>query len=247
MGRRLHSRTPRAAICQAIQLQFLVLDQPCKAVRCKYSFVIVVCGTARSWAPCPPTRSRQADMSSNGNISGNGKRGRRLAHTRTITCRGYELADGLWEVELRLTDVKPDDLVLRSGIRFGGMPIHDMAVRVIFDESMFVREVIATTVGSPYPGTCGNVTPAYEALTGINLMRGFRQMVKQAIPVESGCTHLTELLALAPTTAVQTLVEARKDRKAGEMPYEIGRCHALSSSGAIVQKHYPHWFIAQEK
>ena len=31
---------------------------------------------------------------------------RKLMHTRTIDCRGYEREDGLWDIEGRLSDIK---------------------------------------------------------------------------------------------------------------------------------------------
>ena len=64
-------------------------------------------------------------------------------HFRRIDMRGYRRSDGLYEVEGQLTDRKPHDFQPASGGRpaRAGEPIHDMGVRLVFDDDMTVREV----------------------------------------------------------------------------------------------------------
>ena len=45
--------------------------------------------------------------------------GRRLMHTRSIECRGYEREDGLWDIEAHLVDTKTYTHLRRHGGRPG--------------------------------------------------------------------------------------------------------------------------------
>ena len=45
---------------------------------------------------------------------------RQSAHLREVRFEGYERDDGLWDIEGRITDVKPYDCELASGIRPAG-------------------------------------------------------------------------------------------------------------------------------
>ncbi len=40
-------------------------------------------------------------------------------HTRSVRFEGYARADGLWDIEAHLTDVKPDGYLLAPGVRRG--------------------------------------------------------------------------------------------------------------------------------
>ena len=53
---------------------------------------------------------------------------RKLIHTRTIDCRGYEREDGLWDIEGHLTDTKTYTWRNRGGVKdlAAGEPAHDM-------------------------------------------------------------------------------------------------------------------------
>ncbi|NBS58566.1 MAG: DUF2889 domain-containing protein, partial [Betaproteobacteria bacterium] len=55
---------------------------------------------------------------------------RELTHTRRVRFEGYKRADGLWDIEGRLTDVKNHDFTLQTGVRRAGLPVHDMWVRL---------------------------------------------------------------------------------------------------------------------
>ena len=58
-----------------------------------------------------------------------------------------------------------------------------------------------------------------------------------------GCTHLTELLAGAPTAAVQSFAgEMPEERADGRKPFQLDQCHALDTTSDTVQKWYPRWY-----
>lgn len=163
-------------------------------------------------------------------------------HTRSIRFEGYARADGLWDIEAHLTDVKPEDYVLAPGVRPAGNPVHDMWVRLTIDRKMNVVRAEACTEAMPYPPYCAAIAPDYAALAGLNLMRGFRKALHERFGLVRGCTHLTELLGQFPSAAIQVLAsEQRDNHDDGRKPFQLDRCHALESGGDAVRLYYPRW------
>jgi hypothetical protein len=97
----------------------------------------------------------------------------------------------------------------------------------------------------PYDGQCDTYGDAYQALVGLNLMRGFRRAVQERLGGVRGCTHITELTQVLPTAVVQAFageVLPVDDAAAGdEPPFQLDRCHALRRDGEVVRLHYPRW------
>ena len=162
-------------------------------------------------------------------------------HTRTICFEGYIRDDGLWDIEGRLTDTKPMDMPLASGVRAAGEPIHEMWIRLTIDRKMNVVAAAASTDAMPYPG-CDRITPDYAKLKGCNLLKGFRHAVKQLFGEVRGCTHINELLVQMPTAAVQSFAGQRRDNHdSGHKPFQLDRCHALATDSDTVLRFYPKW------
>jgi len=173
---------------------------------------------------------------------------RELVHTRRVRYEGYKRADGLWDIEAHITDVKSHDCQLRTGVRRAGLPIHDMIVRVTIDRKLNVVDVLAVSDAVPYPGGCETIGPAYRKLIGLNLVKSFRDAVKERLGGVQGCTHITEILAGLPTAAIQSFAgEMREDRAPGRKPFQLDRCHAMDTSGPTVMQWYPEWYVAKEK
>ena len=163
-------------------------------------------------------------------------------HTRSVRFEGYARADGLWDIEAHLTDVKPDDYQLAPGVRPAGSPVHDMWIRLTIDRKMNVVGAEACTDAMPYPPYCAGIAPDYAALAGLNLMRGFRKALHERFGLARGCTHLTELLGQFPSAAIQVLAgEQRDNHDDGRKPFQLDRCHALDTGGEAVRLYYPRW------
>ncbi|MDQ7975745.1 DUF2889 domain-containing protein [Paraburkholderia sp. SARCC-3016] len=128
---------------------------------------------------------------------------RQLRHARAIRADAFERADGLWDIEACLTDVKPRDTVLASGVRPNGLPIHELWLRITIDRKLNVVDAEASSAWVPYPGLCEASNPAYRALIGLNLLDNFRRHAARLLGGTVGCTHLTELCAVVPTAAIQ--------------------------------------------
>lgn len=168
---------------------------------------------------------------------------REHTHTRLVRFEGYKRADGLWDIEAHLTDVKSHDYHLMTGVRRAGQPIHEMWLRITIDRSLTILDAAASSDAVPYPGGCEAIAPAYRKLIGLNLARGFRKRVKELLGDVRGCTHLTEMLAGMPTAAIQTFAgEMPEEREGGGKPFQLDQCHALETSSETVKKWYPKWF-----
>nr|MBL8412618.1 DUF2889 domain-containing protein [Dechloromonas sp.] len=168
---------------------------------------------------------------------------RKLLHRRSFECAGYARDDGLWDIEVTMVDVKPEDFPLTRGIRLGEQPMHHMALRATIDADYRIVDVIANSLATPYPGICDTISPAYRQIVGLNLLDGFRSAVQKLFGGVAGCSHLTEMLYLVPTVAIQSLVEERWHRRDnGQRPFEIDGCHALAENGEIVREVYPRWW-----
>jgi hypothetical protein len=177
---------------------------------------------------------------------------RALRHTRAITIHAYARDDGLWDIDARITDIKTRDAPLASGVRAAGMPVHDLLLRLTIDRELFIVDAEAASDAVPYPGYCNTISPAYKALIGLNLLKGFRHDLKRCLAGTLGCTHLTELAQVLPTAAIQAFagdVIPTRDgphHSTGERPFQIDKCHALRADGPAVALYYPRWLIKAE-
>jgi len=170
-------------------------------------------------------------------------------HTRTIRVQSYARADGLWDLEAELLDVKSYDFETHRGTHKAGEPVHRILLRVTIDDGYTIVSAQAAYDNAPY-GSCASITPDYADLAGLNLLRGFRQKVKERFGRMAGCTHLTELTWVLPTAAIQSLAGRRaavqQQVQTGERPFQLDGCHALKVSGPVVKALYPQWFVADE-
>ena len=190
---------------------------------------------------------------------------RQLRHRRAIRAEAYERADGLWDVEACLTDEKPRDVALASGVRPNGQPIHELWLRITIDRKLNVVDAEASSDWVPYPGLCQASNPAYRALIGLNLFHNFRRDAARLLAGTAGCTHLTELCAILPTAAIQAFAGDVWNTEKGSTPganagsgdessngtgehsndkppFQLGRCHALRFDGEAVKQFYPRWY-----
>ena len=171
---------------------------------------------------------------------------RQLKHRRSIDVQIYARADGLWEVDAHITDVRTHATRMATGLLPAGAPIHDMLLRLVVDERFNIVEAGAQTLAMPYPGECDNHGDVYSRLVGLNLMRGFRHAVKERLGGVQGCTHLTELTQVLPTAVVQAfageVIDTRGDGDHSQQPFQIDRCHALRADGQAVRTYYPRWY-----
>jgi hypothetical protein len=169
---------------------------------------------------------------------------RRLQHRRQIEVQVYDRGDGFWEVDALLVDTKTRDSNPGGALRPAGTPIHDMLLRLVVDERFQIVEAGAESRWVPFAGHCDAHGDTYGRLVGLNLMKGFRDALRERVGGVLGCTHITELAQVVPTAVVQAFAGEVIDTK-GEgdsRPFQIGRCHAYRTDGEVVRQHYPRWY-----
>lgn len=169
---------------------------------------------------------------------------RRLVHTRSVQCMGFERNDGLFDIEGRICDIKADDSDLLFKTLPAGEPLHDMRIVITIDSTFLIHRIEAYTDSSP-SRFCTEINDAYRTLRGLTIGGGFMKEVKNRLGGVKGCTHLTELLGPIATTAIQTLMAWRKSAPAdGESAAEgprskphpmVDTCHAWRAGGDVVQ------------
>jgi Protein of unknown function (DUF2889) len=177
---------------------------------------------------------------------------RTLRHTRQLVAQGFERDDGLWDIDLVLTDAKTRAVPIATGLLKPHQNIHELWLRVTIDTHLNIVAATASSDAVPYPGVCNTIGPAYEVLKGLNLFKGFRAEVKARLSGTAGCTHLTELCSFLPSAAIQAFAGDVWNTREGEtnasgelqMPFQLDRCHALAITGEAVKTHYPRWYKA---
>jgi Protein of unknown function (DUF2889) len=165
-------------------------------------------------------------------------------HLRQIEMRGFRRSDGLYEVEGRLIDRKPQAFTPPNGGRhvLAGMPIHNLGVRLVFDAQMLVHDVQTFTDDAPHP-LCSDGGHTLQALKGLHIASGWNQEVRKRLDRSQTCTHLRELLIPLATTALQSMATLRMrepDRlDAAGRPIKIDSCYAYNAESEVVQQRWP--------
>ncbi|HVJ43649.1 MAG TPA: DUF2889 domain-containing protein [Dongiaceae bacterium] len=192
---------------------------------------------------------------------------REKLHERRYVFDGFLRADGLFDIEGRMTDAKsydfPND---HRGTIEAGDPFHDMRIRLTLDRDFVIRDIAVVTAASPY-AICPAITPAFQSLKGAKVGPGWSRILRQNFAGTHGCTHHTEMLRAMGTVAFQTIYGQREKQKResgavvsdgppaddGMDPHSLeprrkpgflDTCHALSTSGDIVQRYWPEFFTA---
>ncbi len=188
---------------------------------------------------------------------------REAQHFRNYEFGGYRRADGLFDIEGRMTDTKSYAFpnAWRETIA-AGEPVHDMRIRLTLDEHFVIRDVECVTAAGPYE-ICPAITPAFAALKGERVGRGWSRLLREKFGGRHGCVHHVEMLRAMATVAFQTLYgwQERRRREGGSdktdgppereaaprrKPGFIDSCHALASDGEIVRTKFPQFHEARK-
>jgi hypothetical protein len=175
---------------------------------------------------------------------------RELLHTRSVELQGFLRADGLYEVQARLTDRKSyDSRRFPDQALPAGQPLHDMSVCMSFDEDLLIHEFQATMDATPYDG-CREAEPNFRSLEGLRIQPGFLREANRRVAGVKGCTHLREMLQQIATTAFQTVVgvrirneQAQRDTQDANIrparPPQLDSCVGYRADGEWVRIRWP--------
>ncbi len=170
-------------------------------------------------------------------------------HAREVVCRGYRRADGLWDIEARVTDRKGYAVHNDHRTVEPGTPFHDMALRVTLDDSLLIHAIEACIDSGPHR-ICPAVTPNFQRLVGLRIATGFGPELRRLVGGVHGCTHLGELFGPLATAAIQTIHPLRRGFSGADpaaRPAPIDTCHALAATGAVVAKYWPRFHVRPER
>lgn len=171
---------------------------------------------------------------------------RKKLHDRKVHCEGYKRADGLWDIEAHLVDIRTFDCSYdadhRGGVIKAGEPVHDMFLRTTIDLNFEIQDAVAVSDDTPFK-VCSQATVAMQQLIGLRIGTGWIRAARKRIGPSISCTHLMDLLGPLAATAYQTLYaeleeKARKQPKR-DKPGIIDTCLALAADGDVVMKRWP--------
>jgi hypothetical protein len=183
---------------------------------------------------------------------------RDLLHLRDLAMRGYWRADGLFDIEGRLTDHKTASPANSTGQNEHPQhrPVHDLSLRLTVNENLEIVACEAASDHTPYD-ICPLVAPNFAALAGLKIGPGFNKRVQERVGGVLGCTHLREMLAQLATVAFQTLYPVRRKQElarqaaelAGEPPGPVpplrNSCYAYAEDSTVTLQRWPHLAKAQ--
>jgi Protein of unknown function (DUF2889) len=162
-------------------------------------------------------------------------------HRRTITYESYDEGDSLCIVGT-LKDERP--WAAENKYPIAQEVAHDMDLRVVVDKkTMVITECQPTMRAYPH-FECPSIYPAFEALVGVSVGRGFTMNVIEKVSGKAGCTHLDQLArALGPVvyqamTACKVYSEAHDGVSLRTAPgsWIVDTCHLWAEGGIGSQK-----------
>ncbi|TAL01566.1 MAG: DUF2889 domain-containing protein [Rhodospirillaceae bacterium] len=173
---------------------------------------------------------------------------RTSSHTRQIVCEGFERADGLFDIDGWLTDVKGAPFVTPfRGTLSPGEPQHSLGLRITIDGDFLIKDVIAVMDATP-SDHCFGAVPNFAKLIGLKLSGGFNRTARTVIERTLGCTHLIDLLGPMATTALQTVWAKNPRRFLGSSkdpktpPPMVNSCRGWADDGEMVANAFPQFY-----
>ena len=173
---------------------------------------------------------------------------RRLLHSREIVCMGYLRDDGLLDVESTMRDISPNGSDLFFKPLGAGEDLHRMRIAMTVDNDLVIRQLQVRSEAAPTP-YCAEGNANYDALLALKIGAGFTRKVRALVGGSKGCTHLTELLGPAATTAMQTWFALNRERGGlrtllatpGPLPKPAlaDTCQAYRSGGKALEAIWP--------
>ena len=171
---------------------------------------------------------------------------RQLMHLRQVELAAFMRDDGLWDLEVSLSDRKTQ--VFAGGARDhpAGTPIHNLTFVLTVDTQGCVTAATADMKAVPFDGSCQAAADDYALLVGLNLFDGFRARLRERIGSRQGCSHLSDMALMLPTLAIQSfagvIYPVRDDGMQTQRPPPLDRCRGLGSDGEAVRQFFPRWF-----
>lgn len=172
-------------------------------------------------------------------------------HQRQITMKAYKRKDGLYDIEARVTDTKtaPFSPPLSVHPLAPGLPVHDLWIRLVIDDTMLILDAIASSDATPF-AVCKEAPATLSVLIGERIGSGWNKIVRDRLKGAAGCTHLMELLSPMATTALQALWPVRQTRPAkvdaNGRPVKVDSCYAYAADREVVKVLWPEHYTGKK-
>lgn len=172
---------------------------------------------------------------------------RTSSHTRRIVCEGFERADGLYDIDGWLTDVKGFIFPTLRGALPPGELQHGLGLRITIDVDFIIKDVIAVMDATP-SDHCLGAAPNFAKLIGLKLVAGFNRTARTVVDGTLGCTHLIDLLGPMATTAHQTIWAKkfqhvmRRPSDSKSPPQVVNSCRGWADDGPLVANAFPQFY-----
>ncbi|RJF98532.1 DUF2889 domain-containing protein [Noviherbaspirillum saxi] len=162
-----------------------------------------------------------------------------FAHRRTIDCQSARREDGLWELQATLHDFKGTPFPTATGGKvMPGEALHHMQLTLVFNDALTIQTAQTRLFSGPAPD-CHHVDTSYDALIGMTLGPGFSRQAQERFGGIRGCTHMNELLPIATTVAIQTVLAKRMEGGTAVLkayaPAFVNQCYTWRSDGPAIQ------------
>jgi hypothetical protein len=164
-------------------------------------------------------------------------------HRRTITIESFDVEDG-YEIHASLKDERPwatDTETVHT--------LHDMGLVVTIDrDSLLITDARAKMLDYLHD-ECTSIEPAFRALVGLSVTRGYTRAVQDRLGRQRGCSHLEFLARAIGPAAIQTMASSASRRGANPVSNEGGRfgawltntCHIWAQGGIGSEKISEGW------
>ena len=170
-------------------------------------------------------------------------------HRRTITIESFDVEDG-FEIHATLKDERP----WAEGTPTVNV-LHSMGLVLTIDsQSMIVTDARAEMWNFPHE-ECASIEPAFRALVGLSITRGYTRAVQEKLGRERGCSHLEFLARAIGPAAIQTMASSRS--RIGGNPvansngqfgsWLVNTCHLWAEGGIGFEKTSLGWRPGQTR
>jgi len=127
-------------------------------------------------------------------------------HRRTIVIESYE-TDEAFAIQAVLKDERPwaDGA---SDVR----DVHEMHLEVTVDkDTLTITDAHAEMANFPHE-ECRSIEPAFRALVGLSVMRGYTRNVQERLGRERGCSHMEFLARAIGPAIIQSMASSSSRR-----------------------------------
>lgn len=160
-------------------------------------------------------------------------------HRRTITIESFDTDDGL-VMRGHLVDERPW-MEAADQTRV----LHSMHLDLTIDPAtMEITDAFAQMTANPHE-ECRTIEPAFRALVGLSVTRGYNRAVQERLGRERGCSHLEFLARAMGPAAVQASASTRRRRGENFVSAEgstepsawlVNTCHLWGAGGVGAEK-----------